>query len=301
MGEARKSARPCAKGYKSRGRVLTGQNSDDVPINERRAFAKRDARDRPRRVRPSASAWRPARQPLSHSSAPRHTHSHPIDYLQLLLPLRYPSPKLPHDGLRPLEEPARPAVIPEPGPDRIDVLNIARGERRHRGKPKHPPLKVRNHGGYLCLLEHRLRDPDLRVALRVNWPLVRRDPRAKGTWRRTSYPRWVFSSPLNPRTCTSLRHGIPLCALTPSNHFRSLPCRRPTSRAAFPGATKPDPVPDPAAALFPFPLEVEVGVWSVGEKGERMKEWYDAGCGRRGEESARGMREDEGCSALGGG
>jgi len=118
------------------------QHARDVAVDQRRALAERDRRDRPRGVGPDA------RHRAQLGRARRQ---------------RAAVPRV--DCLRPGVQVARARVVAEPGPRREHVVERRRGERRHRREPRHPALPVRDHRRDAGLLQHDLADPDrVRIA-----------------------------------------------------------------------------------------------------------------------------------------
>ncbi len=136
-------------------RALTGRRLDvvldrehareharDVAIDERRALAERDRRDRARGVRPDAG----------HAAQLARTSR------QLAVPVA-------RHGLRTRMQVARARVIAEPGPRREHVVERRPRECADRRKLRHPALPVRDHGRDARLLQHDLADPDrVRIA-----------------------------------------------------------------------------------------------------------------------------------------
>jgi len=114
------------------------QHARHVAVDQRRAFAERDRRDRTRRVGAdaghAAQLGRRARQLAAHR-------------------------------LRARVEVARARVVAEPGPRPEHVVERRRSERSHRRKLLHPAGPVRDHRLHAGLLQHHLADPDgVRVA-----------------------------------------------------------------------------------------------------------------------------------------
>ena len=122
--------------------VHARQYARHVAVDERRALAVRDARDRSRGVRPDPGHLAQVR------SAPRQR-----------------SRELRGDRLRALLEVARARVVAEPGPRGEHVVERRGRERGHRRKLRHPALPVRDHRRDARLLQHDLADPDrVRIA-----------------------------------------------------------------------------------------------------------------------------------------
>lgn len=118
------------------------QHASHVAVDERRAFAECDRRDRAGGVRPDA-----------------------LDLEQLAGPRRQLACEPRVDLFRTGVQRSRARVVPEPGPQREHVVERCGRERRHRRKLRHPALPVRDHGGHARLLQHHLADPDrVRVA-----------------------------------------------------------------------------------------------------------------------------------------
>ena len=114
-------------------------HAGDVAVDERRALAERDRRDRAGRV--GADAGHRA---------------------QLARPRRE---RAGADRLRTGVEAAGARVVAEAGPRGEHVVERRRRERGHRGKPRHPALPVGDHRGHAGLLQHDLADPDrVRIA-----------------------------------------------------------------------------------------------------------------------------------------
>ena len=67
---------------------------------------------------------------------------------------------VPDDGLRSLEERARPAVIAQAGPEGEDLVFTRLGKVRGGGEAAEKPFKIRNHGLHPGLLQHDLGNPD---------------------------------------------------------------------------------------------------------------------------------------------
>jgi hypothetical protein len=114
------------------------EHARHVAVDERRALAERDRRDRAGGVRPD----------------PRHAAQ-----------LGRAARQLARDRARPRPQVARARVVAEARPRAEHVVERRRGERGHRREPLHPPRPVRDHGLHARLLQHHLADPDrVRVA-----------------------------------------------------------------------------------------------------------------------------------------
>jgi len=118
------------------------EHAGDVAVDERRALAKRDRRDRACGVRPDAGH----RSELGGAARQRAGESR-------------------RDLARTGVEVARTRVVAEAGPRGEDVIERCVGERLRRREARHPALPVRDHRTDARLLEHDLGDPDrVRVA-----------------------------------------------------------------------------------------------------------------------------------------
>ncbi len=118
-------------------RAHASEHARDVAIDEWRALAIRDRRDRAGGVRPDAGhAAQLARKAWQCACECR------------------------RDRLCTCVQVARARVVAEPGPRGEHVVERRRGERVHRRKLRHPPLPVGNHGLDARLLQHDLADPD---------------------------------------------------------------------------------------------------------------------------------------------
>jgi hypothetical protein len=113
------------------------QHARDVAIHQRRPLAKRDRCDRPGRVGPDPGHLAQLRRPRRERPTEPRTHRS-----------------------RAGVQVARARVVPEPGPRGEHVVERRPGERRHRRKPRHPALPVRDHRLDPRLLQHDLADPD---------------------------------------------------------------------------------------------------------------------------------------------
>jgi len=113
------------------------QDARHVAVDQRLAPAKRDRRDRPRRVTPHAG------QSAKLGGALRHL----------------PGPAR-HDLARPAMEMARAPVIAEPGPGRQHVVERRRGQGGEAGEASHPALVIRHRRRDTGLLQHHFGDPD---------------------------------------------------------------------------------------------------------------------------------------------
>jgi hypothetical protein len=118
------------------------QHARDVAVDQRRALAERDRRDRAGGVRPDAG------------------HAAELGGARRQRPTE-PRVDRPGAGV----EVARPRVVPQARPRGEHVVERGVRERRHRREPGHPTLPVRDHRRDPGLLQHDLADPDrIRVA-----------------------------------------------------------------------------------------------------------------------------------------
>ena len=140
-----------------------GEDASDIPVDQRRALAERDRRDRAGGVGTDAShVAQLARAPG-----------------QFTGPLRI-------ERLRARMQVARARVVAEAGPRGEDVVERRGRERGDRREALHPALPVRDHRRDAGLLQHDLADPD---RVRIARPSPRqvaphhrevRDDRARG-------------------------------------------------------------------------------------------------------------------------
>ncbi len=118
------------------------EHAGDVAVDQRRAFAVRDRRDRAGGIRPDA-----AHRPQSGRGRGQRTTVARGD-------LACARPQV-----------ARTRVVAESRPGGQHVVERRGGERRHRRELRHPAFPVRDHRGNPRLLQHHLADPDrVRVA-----------------------------------------------------------------------------------------------------------------------------------------
>ncbi len=142
-------ARARPQGFRARGRLdVVGdaeharQHARDIAVDEGRALAERDARDRARGVGTDAG-----------------------HLAQLGGAARQRAGPLRGDRLRALHEVSRARVVAEASPRGEDVVERCGCERRHRRELRHPALPVRDHRRDASLLQHDLADPDrVRIA-----------------------------------------------------------------------------------------------------------------------------------------
>ena len=118
-------------------RVEPSQHARDVAVDDRRAFAERDRRDRTGGV---------AADPGYRAKLRR-------------------GPRQVADRARAVPQVARSRVVAEPAPRREHVVERGTGKRRCGRELRHPPVPVRDDGRDPGLLQHDLADPDrVRIA-----------------------------------------------------------------------------------------------------------------------------------------